>query len=285
MSVIYKKEPLSQLQTPSSSILVGVGLRHLHFPYYENNGPIEVDFFEAISENFIHTRGRPFYILEKMRQNFPIALHGVSLSIAAEDDLDFEYLEKLKELYQAIDPFLISDHLCWTGKNAHNLHNLLPFSYDQKNLEYVCEKIEKVQDYLQRQLIFENLSAYFTLNTSEMNEAEFMNKICDRTGCGVLLDINNVYVNSVNQKFDPCDYLKTINMKHVKQVHLAGFSDYGDYLFDTHSTYVHSNVWDLFKKFYPDTGNVPVLVEWDENIPEFSIVQEEALKAKKFFYE
>ncbi len=272
-------------QLLKNNISVGVGLRHLHFPYFESDEPIEIDFFEAISENFLHTRGRPFYILEKMRQRFPIALHGVSLSIAAEDDLDFAYLSKLKELYQIIDPFLVSDHLCWTGKNAHNLHNLLPFSYDQKNLKHVCDRILKVQDYLQRELIFENLSAYFTLSSSEMNEAEFMNEICKATGCGMLLDINNIYVNSVNQKFDPFDYLHTINMQCVKQIHLAGFSDFGDYLFDTHSTYVHSNVWDLFQKFYSSTNSVPVLIEWDENIPDFKIVQEEALKAKKIRYE
>lgn len=263
-----------------NDFLVGVGLRHTHFPYLLNGGEVQIDFFEAISENFINTRGRPFKVLEFIREKFPVALHGVSLSIASTSEIDFKYLRNLKELYQIIDPFLCSDHLCWTGHSHSNLHNLLPFAYTEKSLEHVVEKVSIVQDYLGRELVFENLSAYFTHKSSTMSEIEFINELCFRSGCRQLLDVNNLYVNSVNQKFDLNSAVTNIDFENVAQIHLAGFTDFGDYLFDTHSAPVFPEVWELFKEVVPQLKAIPILVEWDEDIPEFHVLQEEALKAR-----
>lgn len=260
--------------------MIGVGLRHKHFPFFENGGKSNVDFFEIISENFMNTKGRPFEILNKLRQDFPVCMHGVSLSIAGVDDFSQDYLMKLKELEKTISPFVVSDHLCFTGVDGNNLHNLLPFSYTEKNLNRISERIKFVQNYLNRQMIFENLSAYFSLKDSEMSESEFLNRLCENTGCGILLDVNNLYVNSINQKFDPNIWLSKINFSNVKQIHLAGFTDFGDYLFDTHSNPVHQNVWSLYKDVIKKNIEIPVLIEWDENIPEFEILEEEAMKAK-----
>jgi uncharacterized protein (UPF0276 family) len=259
---------------------VGVGLRHIHFPHFEENLPINIDFFEIISENFINTRGRPFEVLMKIREKFPICMHGVSLSIASESSLNLEYLNKIKELAEIVEPKIISDHLCFTGLAHSNLHNLLPFAYTQENLIRIAEKISQVQDFLKRRFIFENLSAYFSLKNSEMNEAEFLNSLCEKTGCGILFDVNNLYVNSINQKFSVDDFINKVNFSHVSQLHLAGFTDFGDYIFDTHAEAIHSPVWELYKKIISLKSNLPVLIEWDENIPEYHILETEALKAK-----
>ncbi|MGE3610682.1 MAG: DUF692 domain-containing protein [Bacteriovoracaceae bacterium] len=265
----------------NSNFIVGVGLRHTHFPYILEGGEIHVDFFEAISENFINTRGRPFKILEKVRRDYPIALHGVSLSIASNSELDYQYLSRLKELYSIIDPFITSDHLCWTGHSHNNLHNLLPFAYTEASLDYVCDRVVKVQEFLGRQMVFENLSAYFTHRSSTMTEIEFIKQLCKRAGCKQLFDVNNIYVNSVNQKFELSYALSQIDYSSVGQVHLAGFTDFGDYLFDTHSAPVFPEVWEIFSDVSSKLPPIPILIEWDEDIPEFPIVQNEALKAKE----
>lgn len=278
-SVIQKMVNSSLNQ--NSKFLVGVGLRHTHFPYILEGGEVNVDFFEAISENFINTRGRPFKILEKVRRDYPVALHGVSLSIASSSELDYQYLSRLKELYKVIDPFITSDHLCWTGHSHNNLHNLLPFAYTDESLDYVSERVTKVQEYLSRQMVFENLSAYFTHKSSTMSEIEFLKALCNRTGCKQLLDVNNFYVNSVNQKFDLTESVRQIDLDSVAQVHLAGFSDFGDFLFDTHSAPVFPAVWDIFSNVSTKLKPIPILIEWDEDIPEFPVLQNEAIKARE----
>lgn len=265
--------------------LFGIGLRNTHFPYLESGAGINVDFFEILTENYINTRGRPFEVMIKLREKFPMAMHGVSLSIASYEDLNFTYLQKLKTLIEIVSPIIVSDHLCYTGQTQKNLHNLLPFTYNVENLNAISDKINRVQDFLKRQFVFENLSAYFTFKNSTFSEAQFLNEICERTGSGILLDINNLHVNSVNQNFSHDDFLKEINFKHVKQFHLAGYTDFGDYLFDTHSEYVHHEVWDLYKKIISDHQGIPTLIEWDENIPEFQILEAECLKAKTIFHE
>lgn len=272
-----------------NNVKVGVGLRHPHFSYIEENlSHLKIDFFEAITENFLSTKGRPFRILCKIREQFPIALHGVSLSIASSEKIDWDYVKKCKTLYDEIDPCLVSDHLCWTGSSAHNLHNLLPFAYTKESFDLIAGKIEEVQNYLKRPLLFENLSAYFTLKNSDFSEVEFLNRLCDRTGCGLLVDINNIYVNSINQKFQASNLLNEINLKHVRQIHLAGHEDFGDYLFDTHSRPVIKEVWHLFSDFMmkmqilkqSETQVIMprVLLEWDEDIPEFPVLEAEAGK-------
>jgi uncharacterized protein (UPF0276 family) len=265
--------------------IVGVGLRHIHFNHIEAKKPLQVDFFEIISENFINTRGRPFEVLMYLKEKFPIAMHGVSLSIAGHDDLNFDYLKKLKELIHIVNPIITSDHLCFTGLKNSNLHNLLPFAYTEENLKFIVNKILLLQDFLERQFVFENLSAYFSLKNSEMNEAEFLNELCNRTGCGILFDVNNLYVNSINQHFEVDDFIEKINFEHVKQIHLAGYTDFGDYLFDTHAMPIHAPVWELFSKICKKTKNIPILIEWDEDIPPFERLEEEVKKAKEIIYE
>lgn len=260
---------------------IGIGLRNKHYPKFDESLNSQLDFFEIISENYINTKGRPFELMLRIRERYPILMHGVSLNIGSTDDLNFDYLSKLKSLIEIVQPELTSDHLCFTGLKEKNLHNLLPFAYTKENLERISHKVDQVQSFLNRQFIFENLSAYFTLKNSEMSEAQFLNNLCEKTGCGILFDINNLYVNSINQNFSPEDFLKDINFKHVKQFHLAGFSDFGDYLFDTHSEPVYPQVWDLYKLIISQKPNSPVLIEWDENIPDFNTVEAEALKAKQ----
>jgi uncharacterized protein (UPF0276 family) len=262
---------------------IGVGLRHQHFPYLEENPTTSIDFFEIISENFMYTRGRPFEFLQKIRKDYPISMHGVSLSIGSYAELDFNYLAKLKELIDIVDPFIVSDHLCWTGLKENNLHNLLPLPYTDKTIDFLSEKIKKTQDYLKREICIENLSAYFSLKESTITEWDFLRILAEKSGCKILLDINNIYVNAINQKFDPYTYLDAIPMSHVGEIHLAGFSDMGDYLFDTHSAPVFKEVWKLYDHKIKEGSNIPTLIEWDEDIPDFPVLEAEALKAKKIW--
>jgi uncharacterized protein (UPF0276 family) len=261
---------------------IGVGLRHIHFPYLEDHPEIKVDFFEIISENYINTRGRPFEMAMKLRESFPIYMHGVSLSIAGTTELNFKYLEKLKILIEIIKPEIVSDHLCFTGFNSQNLHNLLPFAYTKENLNRISKRVNIVQEYLGREILLENLSAYFSLKNSEMNEGEFLDELANKTGAKILFDINNLYVNSINQKFNPDEFTRHLNFKNIGQIHLAGHSDFGEYLFDTHDHPVTNSVWELYKKLIPHMPGVPVLIEWDDQIPDYKTVEMEALKAREY---
>jgi len=258
----------------------GIGLRHQHFPYLIEKPQTKVDWFEVISENFMNTKGYPLEVLVQMREDYPISLHGVSMSIGGGDGVCENYLRKLKTLIEVIDPFLVSDHLCWTGLEKNNLHNLLPLSYNDETLNELSNRIEKVQEFLGREIAIENLSAYFSLKDSTYTEWDFLRELSIKSGCKVLLDINNVYVNSENQGFNPIDYLNAIPNDKISEIHLAGFSDMGDFLFDTHSTYVFDKVWDLYSYKIKDCPNVPTLIEWDEEIPEFTVVENEAEKAR-----
>ena len=258
---------------------VGVGFRHAHFPEIleglSQGEKFPIGWFEAISENFINTRGRPFEVLMKVREHYEFSLHGVSLNIASHEEINFQYLEKLKQLYEVVDPFLVSDHLCWTGGKASNLHNLLPFPYSEENLVFLSEKVLKVQDFLKRPLAFENLSAYFSLNSGDYTEAEFLRELSLKTDCKILLDINNVFVNSENQKFNPYEFLDTVPLERVSEIHLAGHTDQGDFLFDTHSEPVCEEVWNLYQ-YVIEKRQIPTLIEWDENIPSLNRLFEEA---------
>jgi len=278
--VTLKAESL-KLNQAENNILVGVGLRHTHFPYLESTQEKVCDFFEVISENFMSTKGRPRRMLDHVRKSHPIAMHGVSLSIASTDELDTKYLSQLRNLAQEINPIILSDHLCWTGGNAHNLHNLLPFPYTNEALEHVIERVQYVQDYLQRPLTLENLSAYLSYNKNEMDEIEFMNELCQKAGCSILLDLNNLYVNSVNIGFDAKKALSKINFDYVKQIHLAGYSDFGTHLFDTHSKEVQEPVWELLKLSKSKLSDQAILIEWDEDIPEFDVLLAEVSKVKE----
>lgn len=264
---------------------VGVGLRHTHFPELENCSKTDADFFEIITENFMNTQGRPRRILDHIRSFHPIAMHGVSLSVASIDPLNIDYIKKVAEFAREIDPIIISDHLCWTGGNAHNLHNLLPFPYTEESLEHVCARVHQTQEILDRALTLENLSAYLAFNENEYDEIDFMNELCKRTGCGILLDINNLFVNASNLKFDANSALERVNFDHVRQIHMAGYSDFGTHLFDTHSREVQKPVWQIFSSIAKRLDDQPVLIEWDEDIPQFETLLAEAKKARNILEE
>jgi uncharacterized protein len=246
----------------------GVGLRSLHYPdFLEGQVPPQISWLEVISENYMDSQGRPRKIIRQLRDRFPIACHGVSLSIAGPDDLDFNYLEKLKRLLDDVEPFIVSDHLCWTGHSAHNIHDLLPIVHNEETLEYVSARVTKVQDYLKRRLALENVSAYIESKHSTMSEAEFLKQLSKKTGCRVLLDLNNIYVSETNFLRDPKLFIDTLPREAIAQIHLAGFSDRGKFLFDTHSKPVFPAVWELYQYALPKISEKPILLEWDEEIP------------------
>lgn len=260
----------------------GLGLRSQHYPVIIETWP-EVDWFEAISENYMDTGGRPIHVLEKIRARYPIALHGTALSIGSTDPLNQDYLKRLKALVERINPFVVSDHLCWSGIDGYALHDLLPLPFTPEAVEYVVSRVQKVQEFLKRQILLENVSSYVTYRHSEIPEWEFLAEVAKRSGCGVLLDVNNVYVNSVNHKFDPRDYLKNIPGELIGQIHLAGHTDMGTYLFDTHSTPVVGPVWELYREALKHFGPISTLIEWDEHIPPFERLFEEAMKARAIY--
>lgn len=257
----------------------GVGLRPTHYSYLDSNHDLSVKWFEAISENYMDSFGRPRLMLNKIRQRFPVALHGVSMNLASPHGLCDIYLTKLKNLIDEIEPFHVSDHLCWTGIKPSNIHDLLPFPFVKENLNTIVNNIDYAQNKLGRTILIENVSTYMSFKQSEMTEWNFLEEVIKRTDAGILLDINNIYVNAKNHNFDAEKYIEAIPPSLVKQIHLAGYSDTGEFLFDTHSMPVYPEVWKLFSRFIEKAPNVPFMVEWDEQIPEFPIVQNEVNKA------
>ena len=260
----------------------GVGLRSQHYPVVTETWP-QMDWFEAISENYMDTGGRPLHILEKVRQHYPIALHGTALSIGSVDPLNQNYLERLKKLIARIDPFIVSDHLCWSGAVGETLHDLLPLPFTEEAVQHVAGRVGQVQEYLGRPILLENVSTYVTYRHSTMPEWEFLSEVSKRSGCGILLDLNNLYVNSVNHRFDPYEYLKNIPGERVGQFHLAGHTDMGTYLFDTHSAPVIEAVWALYREALRLFGPVSTLIEWDENIPPYEQLAEEVKRARRIY--
>ena len=260
----------------------GVGLRTEHFDVITQDWP-RMDWFEATSENFMDTGGRPLRMLEDVRRRYPVALHGVSLSIGSTDPLNRDYLARLNALADRIEPVTVSDHLCWTGVEGDNLHDLLPLPFTGEAIRHVVDRIGQVQEFLGRRILLENISSYLTYEQSEMPEWDFLIQVATRAGCGLLLDINNVYVNAVNHGFDPARYLAAIPGGLVGQFHLAGHTDRGAYLFDTHSAPVIDAVWALYRQALEQWGPVSTLIEWDEDIPSFDRLAEEAAKARAIY--
>lgn len=262
----------------------GVGLRTEHYDVITREWP-RVDWFEAISENFIDSGGRPLQLLEEVRRRYPVALHGVSLSIGSTDPLNQRYLSRLKALVGRIDPAIVSDHLCWTGVEGENLHDLLPLPFTEEAVQHIVDRVQHVQQFLGRHILLENVSAYVTYQHSTMPEWEFLTEVAKRSGCGILLDLNNVYVNAYNHQFDPYEYLRHIPDGLVGQFHLAGHTDMGGYLFDTHSRPVIDEVWAMYRHALSQWGPVTTLIEWDEDIPPFERLAEEADKARCIYRE
>lgn len=264
---------------------VGVGLRSEHYGYLQQRPATDIRWFEALTENYLDTRGRPYEILKIIRSDYPVALHGVGMSIASSDGLDNTYMQKLKKFSDEFEPFLISDHLCWARNGRHNLHDLLPPVYNEANFEIISQNVRQAQDILQRQLTLENISAYIRWNENTMSEEEFLFRLAEETKCGILLDVNNIFVNAANYNEDALATVKTLAGGPVNQMHLAGHTNTGKFLFDTHSRPVCDGVWELFKEAVKIQPNVPVLIEWDDEIPEWDVLQDEALKAEKIMQE
>jgi hypothetical protein len=260
---------------------LGVGLRSGHFSYLEENEP-DVDWFEVIPENFMDSHGRARHVLDLIAARYPIVLHGLSLSVGSTDPLDFDYLRGLKELAEEVDAVWVSDHVCWTAIGGVNTHELVPIPFTEQSLAHVSGRIRLAQDFLERSLVLENPSSYITFVDSTMSEAEFLARMTEETGCGLLLDINNVYVSSVNHEFDPLGYLRSLPSARVVQMHLAGHHDVGTHIVDTHDRAVADPVWDLYGAALELTGPVSTMVEWDDNLPPFPEVHAEILKARRF---
>lgn len=263
---------------------LGLGLRSRHFNHILQHQP-DVDWFEVISENFMDSGGRPYHVLRQIAERYPVVMHGVSLSIGSTDPLDFNYLTRLKELAKTVKPVWVSDHLCWTGVLNLNTHDLLPVPLNEESLQHICGRIRVVQDFLERPLVLENPSTYLTFQHSTINEWDFLRYMTEETGCGLLLDVNNVYVSSFNNEFDPVTYIEGLPHDRIVQMHLAGHQHCGNFIIDTHDREVTNKVWELFRLAWQRTGGVATLLEWDSAIPEFDVYHAELLKAKQFMSE
>ncbi|TPE58441.1 DUF692 domain-containing protein [Sandaracinobacter neustonicus] len=245
----------------------GLGLRREHYAAFLDAPMPDVDFVEIISENFMVEGGRPLVVLDAVRRTLPVAMHGVSLNIGSASGLDRDYLARLRALADRLDPLWVSDHLCWTGVDGGNSHDLLPLPLTAQALEIVCENIHQAQDALGRPMLFENPSSYVQFPGDEMPEWAFLSEICSRTGCCLLLDINNVFVSCTNHGLDPRAWLAGIPADRVRQVHLAGHSQGSDMLIDTHDAPVADPVWALLAETLPRLGPVAVMIERDDHIP------------------
>ncbi len=256
----------------------GIGLRIPHYPHILEHFPA-IDFFEIISENFMVAGGRPLRNLDRALSRYPIVQHGVSLGIGAVTPLDFDYLAKLKALTRRTGTPWVTDHLCWTRAGGHDLHDLLPLPYTDEAVKHVAERARIVQDYLELRLGLENTSSYLSYNASTMSEWEFLAAIAEEADCGLLLDVNNVYVSAFNHGFDAKAFIDGVPHRRILQYHLAGHTHKGRYILDTHSDHVIDEVWALYRHATALTGPVTTLVEWDEDIPAFEVVHAEAKKA------
>lgn len=251
-----------------SSNRAGLGFRPFYYKDIFGGKAQEVEFFEAITENYMDTGGRPLYYLEKMRAEKPVFLHGVSLNIGSTDELNQDYLRSQKRLIDRIEPEIVSDHLCWTGAHSKNFFDLYPLPFIRQSLDHCVERISRIQDFLGRRIAVENVSSYLLFKDNEMAEWEFIAEVAKGADCRILLDINNVYVNSVNHAFNPQEFIEYIPGDRVVQYHLAGHTDMGDFLFDTHDHPIVDPVWELFSFTMEQMGSRPTLIERDDKFPE-----------------
>jgi uncharacterized protein len=259
----------------------GIGLRKEHFDeIVSGTSRPDIPFFEAISENFFVEGGRPLQVLDRVRRDYPIALHGVSMSLGSAEPLDAGYLRRLKTLCDRISPAIVSDHLCWTGLGGHNSHDLLPLPFTEEAVRITAGKIRRVQDFLGRRILVENISSYVEHAGSRLSEVDFLCAVVGEADCGILLDVNNLYVNARNHGLDPGRFLARIPKGRVGQMHLAGHEDHGDLVIDTHDHPVADAVWDLYAEAVRLFGPVPTLVEWDARIPPLEVVVAEAQRAE-----
>jgi uncharacterized protein (UPF0276 family) len=258
----------------------GLGLRTTHYDdFLREKQP--VDWLEIISDNYLGDGGKPLQMLDKIRADYPVVMHGVSLSIGSADGLDVAYLEQLKRLASRVEPLWISDHLCWTGLAGKNSHDLLPLPYTEEALRLVVDHIRQVQEVLGRRFVIENLSSYVRYRHDEMTEWEFLRNVCEEADCSLLLDVNNIYVSSVNHHFDAMEYLHHIPANRIQQIHLAGHSNQGEVIIDTHDAAVAEPVWALYAAACRHVGTVATMIERDDNIPALAVLLDEVDRARQ----
>jgi uncharacterized protein len=267
---------------------VGIGLRPEHFVEFTQTRP-RVGFIEAHSENYFGRSGKPVHYLMQARRNYPLSLHGVGLSIGSTDPLSATHLERLAELIDRLEPSWVSDHLCWSSVGGEYANDLLPLPYTEAALSHVVERVARVQERLNRQILLENVSSYFEFAHSSIPEWEFLGEVARRSGCGILLDVNNIFVSAFNHQFDPLRYLRAVPPAAVCEIHLAGFvrksfDDGAEVLVDTHSAPVTEAVWSLYRFALQRFGKVPTLIEWDADLPPLSELVAEAFKAEAMQY-
>jgi uncharacterized protein len=264
---------------------VGVGLRTPHYARLLSRPRTPVRCLEAISENYMGSEGKPLTTLLALRRDFPVMLHGVSMSLGGVEGSRPGYLQKLKRLAERVEPAVVSDHLCFTGAHAANAHDLLPLPYTEEAIRTAARNIARAQDVLGRRIAIENVSSYLTYADSRMTEWEFLVAVARRADCRILLDVNNAYVSAVNHGFPVERYLDAVPPELVAQVHLGGYSDLGDFLFDTHSRAPTEPVWKAFARVAPRLAGVPVIIEWDEDVPEWAVLERQASRAARVLSE
>ena len=257
----------------------GLGLRPEHYQEIVDAWP-DVDWFEVISENYMVPGGKPLAWLDQIREQYPMVMHGVSLSIGSVDGLNHDYLNNLKTLADRIEPAWFSDHLCWTGVDDINMHDLLPLPYTEEALNHIVPRLQQVQDKVNRPFVIENVSSYVTYNASALSEWEFINAVAERADCGILLDLNNIYVSSFNHCFDPKAYIDAIDGSRVAQFHLAGHTHNGTHIVDTHDHPVADDVWELYAYAVEKFGAVSTMIERDDHIPPLAEVLDELTQAR-----
>jgi len=253
---------------------LGLGLRSVHYQHILAERP-KVGWFEVLSDNYMHTRGRPLDFLDRIAERYPVALHGVGLSIGSTDELDLDYLAELRRLRDRVGAHWVSDHICWTGVNGRHGHDLYPVPFTEEALRHIARRVCQVQDYLEAPLVLENPSSYLEFHGSTLGEAEFIAALLEESDCGLLLDVNNVYVNAHNHGFDALGYLRRLPPERVVQLHIAGHSQAQGYLADTHSAPVAAGVWELLAEAWRLGVRAPLLLEWDAEIPEFAELERE----------
>src|SRR6185312_831653 len=260
---------------------VGIGLRVPHYDHILNEKPV-VGWFEIISENYMIEGGRPLHILDQILDQYQVVQHGVSMYFGSSEPLNREHLKKLKTLVRRTGTPWLSDHLCWGSVDGRYTHDLLPMPYTFEAARVTAEKIKQARDFLEVPVVVENVSSYAEFHVSEMTEWEFLNEVVERADCGILLDVNNIYVSSQNHNFDPFTYLESVPIERVAQIHIAGHSKFEKYILDTHDHAVIDPVWKLYARAIELAGPTPTLLEWDDHIPTFDQVHGEALKANRY---
>lgn len=260
---------------------LGMGLRSVHYDHVLEHRP-KVDFFEVISETFLDKGGKPMAILEEVSSHYRILLHGVSMAVGNTDPIDFDYLAKLKKLAQKVKAPFVSDHLCWNAYMCHNSHDLLPIPLTDETLQHVAGRVRQIQDYLELPVALENPSNYLEFKMSQMSEIEYLTRLAEEADCGLLMDVNNVFVSAYNHGFDPDEYIEQVPVERVLYHHVAGHTDKGTHIVDTHSDHVVDKVWEMYTRLHERHGGRSTMVEWDADIPDFETVHNEVLKAQHY---